>query len=160
MPWLVWLSGLSGGLWKSQVQFPVRAHTWVAGQVPSWGRARGNQLMYLFLFFSLPCPLSKKKKRVKIYTYTHISTIDICRLSLDTNANKLKVYIWVKETRTLCTPTRYLMLSNNSEFFGVVIKLWLSFLERHYLLEMHNKIFVDEIMSRICFQIIQWGGNE
>ena len=39
LPWLVWLSGLSTGLWTkgSPVWFPVRAHAWVAGQVPSWG---------------------------------------------------------------------------------------------------------------------------
>ena len=38
-PWLVWLSGLSTGLRAkgSLVQFPVRAHAWVAGQVPRWG---------------------------------------------------------------------------------------------------------------------------
>ena len=38
-PWLVWLSGLSAGLWTkgSLVRFPVRAHAWVAGQIPSWG---------------------------------------------------------------------------------------------------------------------------
>ena len=37
--WLVWLSGLSTGLWieRSPVQFPVRAHAWVLGHVPSWG---------------------------------------------------------------------------------------------------------------------------
>ena len=48
-PWLVWLSGLSAGLQnrRSLVQFQVRAHTWVAGLVPSWGRARGNQLIHL-----------------------------------------------------------------------------------------------------------------
>ena len=42
-PWLVWLSGLSSGLQtkKLLVQFPVRAHSWVAGQVPR-GCVRGN----------------------------------------------------------------------------------------------------------------------
>ena len=36
LPWLVWLSGLSGGLQTKgpQVQFPVRADAWVMGQVP------------------------------------------------------------------------------------------------------------------------------
>ena len=36
-PWLVWLSGLNTGLQTkgSLVWFPVRAHAWVAGQVPS-----------------------------------------------------------------------------------------------------------------------------
>ena len=43
-PWLVWLSGPHAGLRTkgSLVQFPVRAHAWVAGQVPSWGCVRGN----------------------------------------------------------------------------------------------------------------------
>ena len=39
----------------SLVQFPVRAHAWVSGQVPSRGRLRGNHsLMFLSLPFSLP----------------------------------------------------------------------------------------------------------
>ena len=48
-PWLVWLSGLSASLQTkgSLVRFPVRAHAWVAGQVSSWGRVRGNQSTYL-----------------------------------------------------------------------------------------------------------------
>ena len=41
-PWLVWLSGLSTGLQikGSLVQFPVRAHASVVGQVPRWGCER------------------------------------------------------------------------------------------------------------------------
>ena len=59
-PWLVWLSGLSTGLQTKGllVRFPVRAHAWVAGQVPSRGHVRGNHtLMFLSLSFSLPPPL-------------------------------------------------------------------------------------------------------
>ena len=43
-PWLVWLSGLSAGLRTkgSPVWFPVRAHAWVAGQVPSGGAQEAN----------------------------------------------------------------------------------------------------------------------
>ena len=39
LPWLVWLGGLSTCLRTtgSLVQFPVRAHAWVVGQVPSGG---------------------------------------------------------------------------------------------------------------------------
>ena len=62
--WLVWLSGLSADLQAkgSPVQFLVRAHGWVAGQVPSRGCTRGNHtLMFLSLSFSLPFPLSKNK---------------------------------------------------------------------------------------------------
>ena len=57
-PWLVWLSGLSSSLQTkgSPVQFPVRAHAWVAGQVPSRGCTRGNHTL-MFLSFSLPPPL-------------------------------------------------------------------------------------------------------
>ena len=76
MPWLVWLSGLSASLRAkgSLVWFPVRAHAWVAGQVPSWGHVKGNHtLMFLSLSSSLPSPLSKntinkmlKKKNVNI----------------------------------------------------------------------------------------------
>ena len=46
----------------SPVQFPVRAHACVAGQVPSGGHMRGNHtLMFLSLSFSFPSPLSKNK---------------------------------------------------------------------------------------------------
>ena len=45
-----------------RVWFPVRAHAWVVGQVPSRGRVQGNHtLMFLSLSFSLPSPLSKNK---------------------------------------------------------------------------------------------------
>ena len=45
-----------------QIRFPVRAHVWVAGQVPSEGCARGNHtLTFLSLSFSLHFPLSKNK---------------------------------------------------------------------------------------------------
>ena len=52
LPWLVWVSGLSTGLQTKGllVRFPIRAHTWAAGQVPSRKHARGNQtLMFLSL---------------------------------------------------------------------------------------------------------------
>ena len=60
VPWLVWLSGMSTGLQTkgSQVQFPVRAHAWVVGQVPSRGSVRGNHtLMFPPLSPSLPLSL-------------------------------------------------------------------------------------------------------
>ena len=60
-PWLVWLSGLSTSLRTKglPVRFPVRAHAWAVGQVPSGGHMRGNHM--LMLFFSLPSPLCKNK---------------------------------------------------------------------------------------------------
>ena len=46
----------------SLVRFPVRAHAWVAGQLPIGGHVRGNHtLMFLSLSFSLPNPLYKNK---------------------------------------------------------------------------------------------------
>ena len=63
-PRLVWVSGLSAGLRTkgSPVRFPVRAHAWVAGPVPSRGHTRGNHtLMFLPLSFYLLSPLSKNK---------------------------------------------------------------------------------------------------
>ena len=64
-PWLMRLSAaLSVGLRtkESPVCFPVRAHSWVAGQVPIKEHVRGNHtLMFLSLSFSLPSPLSKNK---------------------------------------------------------------------------------------------------
>ena len=65
-PWLVWFSGLSADLWTkgSPVRFPVRAHAWVVGQIPRWGRIKGNHaLMFFFLF--LPLFPSLKKGREK-----------------------------------------------------------------------------------------------
>ena len=43
-PQLVWLSGLSASQQteRSLVRFPVRAHAWIVGQIPSWGRVKGN----------------------------------------------------------------------------------------------------------------------
>ena len=64
LSWLVWLSGLSDSLQTkgSWVWFPVRAHAWVVGQVPSGGHVRGNYtLMFLSLSSSLLPPLSKNK---------------------------------------------------------------------------------------------------
>ena len=45
------------------VQFPVRAHAWVVGQVPSRGIMRDSHtLIFLSLSFSFTSPLSKNKK--------------------------------------------------------------------------------------------------
>ena len=68
VPWQLWPTGISAGLGTkgSPVQFPVRAHAEVVGQVPSGGRTRGNQtLMFLSLSFSIPSPRSKNKKSFK-----------------------------------------------------------------------------------------------
>ena len=47
---------------QSQVRFPVRAHAWVVGQVPSRGHVKGNHtLMFLSLSFFHLSPLSKNK---------------------------------------------------------------------------------------------------
>ena len=52
-PWLVWLSGLSAGLWtkESPVRFPVRAHAWVqarssggdAWEATTWKKPNQNK---------------------------------------------------------------------------------------------------------------------
>ena len=60
----MWLSGLSAGLRikGSLVRFLVRAHAWVAGQVPGRGCMRDNHtLMFLSLSLSLSSSLSKNK---------------------------------------------------------------------------------------------------
>ena len=63
-PWLVWLSGLSADLQTkgSPFRFPVRPpHAWVAGQVLSRGRVRGNHtLMFPLPLFLLPFPSLEK----------------------------------------------------------------------------------------------------
>ena len=57
--WLVWLSGLSAGLRTkgSPVRSPVRAHAWVAGQVPGGRHVTGNHT-WMFLSLFLPPFLS------------------------------------------------------------------------------------------------------
>ena len=63
---------------ESLVQFPVRAHAWVVGQVPSRECARGDHtLMFLSLSFSFPSPLSKNKyiKTLK-QRFFHVVTVD------------------------------------------------------------------------------------
>ena len=49
----------------------IRAHAWVAGQVPGWGHVRGNQLMFLShinvslpLFLPPSLPLSLKVNKI------------------------------------------------------------------------------------------------
>ena len=61
-PWLVRLSGLSTGLQTKGllVRYPVKAHAWVVGQVPSWGHMRVNHTS-IFLSLSPSLPLSPNK---------------------------------------------------------------------------------------------------
>ena len=48
---------------NQRVRFPVRAHAWVAGQVPSRGHVRGSHtFIFLSLSFSLPSPSLKIDK--------------------------------------------------------------------------------------------------
>ena len=64
LPWLVGLSGLSACFQTegSPVQFPVWAHAWGAGQVPSWQRTRSEHTsMFLSLSPSLPVSLKIDK---------------------------------------------------------------------------------------------------
>ena len=65
-PWLLWLSGLSAGLRseRSPGPFLVRAHGWVAGQIPSWGHVRGDQSVSLSCTdVSLPFSLTLFKNK-------------------------------------------------------------------------------------------------
>ena len=65
--WLLWLNGLSAGLQteKLRIRFLVRTRACVAGQLPSWGCARDNQMMLLFLPYAHASPLSKNKIIIK-----------------------------------------------------------------------------------------------
>ena len=84
-----WLSGLIAGLRtkKLQVWFPARAHASVVGQVPCWGHARGNWLIYEHWCFSSSLPSSLplclknkvfkcilKKKKLEPFAHVHIYT--------------------------------------------------------------------------------------
>ena len=73
------------------IQFPVRAHTWVASQVPNKGYMRSNHtLIFLSLSFSLPSSLSKNKfknffkKRKQKEEYEHKFVFDFFKI-LDYN---------------------------------------------------------------------------
>ena len=75
MPWLLSLSGLNADLRTndSLVRFPVRAHAWVVGQVPSGGCTRGNHtLMFFSLSFSFPSSLSKIKIKMTSQSKTAV----------------------------------------------------------------------------------------
>ena len=92
LPWLVWLHGLSAGLRTERllVQFPVKAHAWVSGKVPSHRHVRGDLLMFLSLSFSIPSPISKNK-----YVYFKSGTCWLKRIWniwKNMEDNKLKDY--------------------------------------------------------------------
>ena len=46
------------------VRFPVRAHAWAAGQVPSRGHVRGNHTLMFLSFFSSSLSLSLKTNKI------------------------------------------------------------------------------------------------
>ena len=59
---IITLAGVVQWIEHGPAKQRVRAHAWVAGQVPSGGHMRDNHtLMFLSLFFSLSSPLSKNK---------------------------------------------------------------------------------------------------
>ena len=115
LPWLVWLSGLSASLQtkRSPVGFPVGAQAWVAGQVPFWGRARGDQSMYLLhmdvslslflislkinkIFFKKPLKNLKSilcKLRSTLAIPVNITTNNHCTMYIATESKVWKVII-------------------------------------------------------------------
>ena len=70
-PWLVWLSGLSASLQTrgSLVWFPVRAPSWVSGQVPSGGAREAPPSDVILPLFVFPFP--SVIKHTHTYTHTH-----------------------------------------------------------------------------------------
>ena len=67
--WLVWLSGLSTDSWTkgSPVRFPVRAHAWVAGQVPSRGTWKATTHWCFSPSVSPSLPLSLKVNKWNLF---------------------------------------------------------------------------------------------
>ena len=92
---LVCLSGLSGGLQTkgSLVQFPVRAHAWVVGQIPNMGHTRDNHtLMFLSLSFCLPSPLLKRNKIFKnTYMVDHQGEFSVSQTILKMEEGRRKI---------------------------------------------------------------------
>ena len=88
LPWLMRLSGLSAGLRTKglQVWFPVRVHAWVACQLPRWGRAKGNQSMFLsYMNVSLPPSLLSKDKQKflkRIWYSDYTSLVELGEMGL------------------------------------------------------------------------------
>ena len=64
-PWLVWLRGLSTGLWTEpwfQIWFPGRSYAYVVGQVPSWGSCDRQPIDVSLMHWCFsPSLLSKSK---------------------------------------------------------------------------------------------------
>ena len=92
-PWLMLLSELSTSpqTKRSPVQFPVRAHAWVAGQAPSRGPVRGKHtLMFLSFSFSLP-PLCWKINKILKKKQPRMDLINIPNLYTQMNAVSSKV---------------------------------------------------------------------
>ena len=106
----MWLSGLRAGLRTrgSLVGFPVRAHAWVVGQVPTGACARGNHtLMFLSLSFSLPFPLSNNKIFLKEKRKKKINTTLPYKISVFSCLSKL-----LKEIRKIKVIKDYFIASN------------------------------------------------
>ena len=68
LPWLVWLSGLSASLQTERllVQFPVRAHAWVAGPWLQGMQEATDRCLSPFLSPSFPFSLKINKENLKI----------------------------------------------------------------------------------------------
>ena len=97
----MWLSGLSAGLRSKgspvQFQFPVKAHAWVAGKVPSRGHTRGNhtdvalsplsknKVGFFFKFtnsWSLENSSSKTKEDLACFVFSNHEAVKILQICL------------------------------------------------------------------------------
>ena len=79
-PWLIWLNGLSAGLRTKAlpVQFPVRAHVWVAGHVPSMGYTLMRQpYIDVSLLLSKNKEIKSLKKSLIILSLYYTSCVHI-----------------------------------------------------------------------------------
>ena len=108
LPWLVWLSrlGIIPQTERLPVEFPVKAHVWVLGQVPGWGQARRNR--YIFLSF-LPPFLSLK-----------INTIFKNTLVLWTHFGNCEDHWDIKQWKVACHWNFWEYLVNTSGFADLV----------------------------------------
>ena len=95
LPWLVWFSGLSAGLRTTRllVQFLVRVHAWVVGQVPGWGHVGSNWSMFLSHIDILPLFLPPFSSLSPFLATTDLFTVSVVLPSVECCIIRIILYV-------------------------------------------------------------------